>query len=625
MNDSTASTVFDAMPDGVVVHDPETGEIVDVNQTYLDMHGYASDEIVGETVAAISADDPAYSLEEALDRIRQAREEGPVQFEWRNRRADGTEFPVEVSLNPVELDGQQRVVANVRDISDRKVYQQQYREASRHLEAILEATKFGLFIKNTDHEYIVMNERVKEIFGLDEFDPGITDEDVVSEDVAQRFQADDRYVMETEEPLRTEEEVPVADVGTRIYLTIKVPVYDATGDLYGIAGFTQDITEKKTYERRLEALNTRLELALDETDTGVWELDLDTDELIWDEASERLFGYDSGEFPGTFEAFADRIDETDVAHVSEQIEHSIETGEEYRAEFRVGPREEDQRWLQARGVVEYDEEEPTRIIGIQTDITEQKQREQALRAAKQEVERHNEQLEEFASFVSHDLRNPLGVAHTYAEMVREGDQQAIEEVSRSLDRMEAIIQDALSYARQGQTIDETEQLNLSTVARLSWQNIDTAGAELVVDTEEAIVANRDRVMRLFENCFRNSVEHSSTGNRTGSDDSVDHGGEPVVVRIDTLEGSHRDGEHSGGFCIADDGPGIPAEDRDSVFEIGYSTADTGTGFGLGIVKQVAKAHGWRVEITDSQSGGARFEFHGVDIGDTQHLQPDWTL
>jgi signal transduction histidine kinase len=63
-----------------------------------------------------------------------------------------------------------------------------------------------------------------------------------------------------------------------------------------------------------------------------------------------------------------------------------------------------------------------------------------------------------------------------------------------------------------------------------------------------------------------------------------------------------------GFFVADDGPGIPPDERETVFEAGHSTAPDGTGFGLAIVDGIADAHGWTVRVTDSATGGARFEF-----------------
>lgn len=141
-----------------------------------------------------------------------------------------------------------------------------------------------------------------------------------------------------------------------------------------------DITEKKQYERELEKLTTRLQLALEATDTGFWEWDLETDTIFWDEACETLFGYAPGTFPGTRTAFADRVHPEDLSTIEQQMERAVDTGERYQADFRVQLPDGSERWIQSRGVVDYDETDtPRRMLGIQTDITARKKRECELR------------------------------------------------------------------------------------------------------------------------------------------------------------------------------------------------------------------------------------------------------
>ncbi|MEF8786947.1 MAG: HAMP domain-containing sensor histidine kinase, partial [Haloarculaceae archaeon] len=98
--------------------------------------------------------------------------------------------------------------------------------------------------------------------------------------------------------------------------------------------------------------------------------------------------------------------------------------------------------------------------------------------------------------------------------------------------------------------------------------------------------------------------HGSTGNRTQSDDSIKHREQDVTVTV---------GELDDGFYIADDGVGIPADQREAVFGRGYSTGEDGTGFGLYIVERVVETHGWEITITESVDGGARFEITDVEF------------
>jgi signal transduction histidine kinase len=141
-----------------------------------------------------------------------------------------------------------------------------------------------------------------------------------------------------------------------------------------------------------------------------------------------------------------------------------------------------------------------------------------------------------------------------------------------------------------------------------------------VAADRKLAADPDRLASLLENLFRNSVEHGSTGSRPQADDSVEHGSTGSRPRAgDEVTDADRAvavevGALPDGFYVADDGPGVPEDRRDRVFERGYSTTREGTGFGLSIVEEIAAAHGWTVAATEADGGGARFEVTGVDPG-----------
>jgi signal transduction histidine kinase len=211
---------------------------------------------------------------------------------------------------------------------------------------------------------------------------------------------------------------------------------------------------------------------------------------------------------------------------------------------------------------------------------------------RRELERQNDRLERFAQLLSHDLRNPLNVATGRIDLVRDeiGDDEHVEAVQEALDRMAALIDDILTLARTGETVENWESVDLATVARDSWEMVETADAELDGTITRSVRADPDRVKRLFENLFRNAI---------------DHAGPETTLTIGDLPDER-------GFFVQDDGPGIPESDRDVVFDHGYTTDDAGTGFGLSIVGEVVEAHGWSITITESPDGGARFEIAGVE-------------
>jgi PAS domain S-box-containing protein len=216
-----------------------------------------------------------------------------------------------------------------------------------------------------------------------------------------------------------------------------------------------------------------------------------------------------------------------------------------------------------------------------SDVTPLKDRERAL-------ERQNDRLEQFAGIVSHDLRNPLTIIETSVDLAREtGDAEHFDRAERAVDRMSTLVEDVLTMARYGRTPDSVEAVTLDRAAREAWQTVQTGNAELEIDAGDTVVAESNRLRELLENLFRNAVEHGDSG---------------VTVRVcDTDDG----------FAVADDGPGIPPDERERVFERGYSTTEGGTGYGLAIVADLAEAHGWAVSVTESEFGGARF---AIDTG-----------
>jgi PAS domain S-box-containing protein len=230
------------------------------------------------------------------------------------------------------------------------------------------------------------------------------------------------------------------------------------------------------------------------------------------------------------------------------------------------------------------------------------------RRAKTRLERQNERLDSFASFVTHDLRNPLNVAMGRLQLAQnassdpngesDGEQAGqgpghLAAVGRALTRMNDLIEDVMTLTWSEQTLgaDDRVPCHLDEVATTSWNHVDTAQATLHTDDGLVLRAHEDRLQRLLENLFRNAIEH---------------GGDAATIRV---------GGIGDGFFVEDDGPGIPADEREAVLREGYSSNEEGTGLGLSIVQSIAEAHGWSLSVTGSDAGGARFEVTGVETTD----------
>ena len=282
----------------------------------------------------------------------------------------------------------------------------------------------------------------------------------------------------------------------------------------------------------------------------------------------------------------------------------------------------------ARGPRDWSDAEVSMLRTVADTVAHTLERQRRERTLK----RQNDRLDAFAAAVSHDLRNPLNVVDGFVDVAQEtGDVSHLDRAASAIDRMESIIDDVLALAREGRTVGEVTTVDLTEVAEEAWLAVETADATLSVEEIGTVSADPTRLRAVFENLFRNSVEHGSTsprsqthedsvehgstGNRTAqqSGDAVEHGSttgrsatdEPgdagdTTVRVGPLDGAS-------GFFVEDDGPGIPPDEHDQVFDEGYSTGDDGSGLGLAIVAKVVDAHGWSVDVTSGSDGGARFE------------------
>ena len=169
--------------------------------------------------------------------------------------------------------------------------------------------------------------------------------------------------------------------------------------------------------------------------------------------------------------------------------------------------------------------------------------------------------------------------------------EGLDELEHANQRITAIAKDLVALTRAERKDLSREPIALADVAHLAWHTIDAPHLTLEVVDSITVDGDQEKLLRLFENLFRNVDEHAPRASR---------------VQIGTVEN---------GFYVEDDGDGVPANERDAVLEHGYTSKSAGSGLGLTVVQAIAEAHGWEVRLTDARSDGARFEFKPT-TGDT---------
>jgi PAS domain S-box-containing protein len=373
----------------------------------------------------------------------------------------------------------------------------------------------------------------------------------------------------------------VAADGKRIFNLRSIPV-TTPGEIDGFAIYS-DITERKHRERELE----RYETIVQTIPMGVLTVDNDWQISNLNEPGADILGSTVEELVG--EPFVslqrDGVISEEAIETAQEVVDGLRSDAEARkkvVEVTIEPHSNVTRELEVHTSLLPAQTDFNGVVLVFHDISERKEKERQLR-------RQNERLEEFASIVSHDLRNPLNVAIGHLEIVQDQHESpSVDHISNALDRMETLIHETLQLAKQGQMVTETQTITLSDIVEDCWKMVDQNEATLSQTGDLRFEGDPSRVRQLFENLFRNAIEH---------------GGTDVTIRVYYEDGA---------IVIADDGPGIPPEDREDVFDTGHTTSDDGTGFGLAIVEEIADAHDWEITVTESWAGGARFEITGFE-------------
>ena len=384
---ATYRELFENVSDGLVVHHPETGEIRDANDRFCEMNGYDREELVGETVDAVTAPDLTY--EDAKERIRAAREEGPQLFEWRNRTAGGETFPVEVHLSVVEIHGEERVLGSVRDISERRRIERRLSEVLDRIDEAIHITT-GPNLTTAEGHPDYLSSGYEEIWGqsLDAIrtrhDRGFFD--TIHPDDRDDYRAfvervaGDVAADATDDSYDIDYRIERPDGEVRWVRSEYYPIeWEATPSRIVIV--SRDITDRKRVRRNLRMIAERVDEAIYMASADKREVYYASPsfEELWDLPIERIY-----ENP---QAFFDRVHPDDREWFREEYDRILadltdpdrEPQDTYEVEYRVRHRDGEVRWISVRGYPVYDEAGAVdRWIAVNRDVTERKARERRI-------------------------------------------------------------------------------------------------------------------------------------------------------------------------------------------------------------------------------------------------------
>ena len=577
-----AFRAMDSSREGIALLN-ENGEFIYVNEAYAEILGYDEAELIGESWVVVYPDRQAERIiDEILPRIP---EDGSWTGDTVYKRKDGERVLVSHALTYSE---EETMICLIRDLSDAELHKQLRREQRELFDLFIErATEYAIVLLDPDGYITSWNQGAEAMTGHAEVDVlGNHVSILFPNDESDSSRTDELLDQATETHVSTDQGWRVRADGTQFWADdVITALYTEEHDLRGYALITRDLSDRRIREQSLRQTNEQFDALAD----LFYVVNTEGNFIRFNERLVEVTGYSEdvlestnvlelvpAEERKTFAAEHEHLLTTDTIKTRES-QLVCNDGSSIPYEFR-------RRRLQ---------DEDGKVIGfagIGRDITERKRYER-------EREEYVTRLREFASVLTHDLRNPLSVAKGHmpfvAETVPEEKQNHVAAINRSLGRIEEIIEEVLELTRSGAPVTEPEPTDVVELASNMWRYMEKGeiNPDISIETIPTIMADKSLLERLLMNLFRNAVEH---------------GGQDVTVNLGPL---------TDGFFVEDDGPGIEEDERELVFDWHYTTKEGGSGIGLKSVSQIINAHEWDISVTQSTAGGARFEISGVVFPD----------
>ena len=603
--------LLEAAPDGMIVVNHRS-EIVLLNAHAEKQFRYWRDELIGQKITSIIPEGFAERL--IADGTRTAAEALAQQMgtgiELTGRRKDGSEFPIEIMLSPLESAQGILVTAAVRDITVRKNAERHLAQMEARYRGLLEAAPDGMVVVNQGGDIVLLNAQSENQFGYsrDELiDQKVTN--IIPEGFAERLIADGT---------RTAAEALAQQIGSGIELTgrrkdgSEFPIEIMLSPLKSNEGILvtaaiRDITLRKKAEKHLVQMEGRYRGLLEAAPDGMVVVNQHGEIVLLNAQSENQFGYRRDELIGQRvtniipDGFAERLIADGARTAAEALAQQIGTGieltgrrkdeSEFPIEIMLSPLESDQGIL---------------VTAAIRDITVRKNAELNLIQKVEDLNRSNEELEQFAYVASHDLQEPLRMVASYTQLLSRRykgtlDADADEFIAFAVDganRMQRLIQDLLAFSRVGKRKLELFDLPSDRALRQALLNLSGAikqsGALVTNGLLPEVKADEVQLTQLFQNLIGNAIKYHSSG--------VPH------IHISAA----RNGLPMWTFSVRDDGLGIDSQFFEKIFgmfqRLHKRDEFEGTGMGLAICKKIVERHGGSISVESKPGSGSTFHF-----------------
>jgi PAS domain S-box-containing protein len=609
--------LLEAAPDAMVVVN-QGGEIVLLNVQAEKKFGYHRDELLGQRVTNIIPEGFAERL--VADDLR-SHEDALAQqigtgIELTGLRKDGSEFPIEIMLSPLESAEGILVTAAIRDISVRRAADKHLAQMESRYRGLLEAAPDAMVVVNQGGEIVLLNVQAEKTFGYhrDEL-LGQRVTNIIPEGFAERLVADD---------LRSDEDALAQQIGTGIELTgrrkdasefpIEImlsPLESAEGIL--VTAAIRDISVRRAADKHLAQMESRYRGLLEAAPDAMVVVNQGGEIVLLNVQAEKKFGYRRDELLGQRvtniipEGFAERLVADDLRSDEDALAQQIGTGIELTGRRKDGGAFPIEIMLSplksAEGIL---------VTAAIRDISVRKKAEADLLQKVEELNRSNEELGQFAYLASHDLQEPLRMVASYTQLLSRRykgklDADADEFIAYAVDgatRMQRLIQDLLAYSRVGTkgralVATSSEEALQQSLVNLRGA-IDTSAALVTYDRLPSVLADETQLIQLFQNLVGNAIKYQNPG--------------VPLIHISAAKNS----ANKWTFSVQDNGLGIETQYFDRIFgmfqRLHKREEFAGTGIGLAICKKIVERHGGSISVQSQPGQGSTFQF---DLNDSE--------
>nr|WP_067285866.1 PAS domain S-box protein [Marinobacterium profundum] len=616
--ESRLQLLFDLSPVGIAMADVDSRRFLEVNDSLLAATGYTREAFLQLDYEAVAAKPGAQTELDIQLSLDETGRYGPFEAAFIHK--GGSRFAVLLSgVKLTDDSGREVIWLIVQDISTRKQAEQALVKDREFLKTVLDNLTDGVVACDEMGTLTLFNNAAFEFHGLPP-EP-LAPEDwgryysLYAADGKNTLKHDDIPLFRAQKGERVSDiEVVIAPVGLplRTVLCSGQPILSPDGQQLGAVVVMHDVSERKQAERQVQQLNTRLELATQAAQVGIWDYAFDSRELVWDANMHALYGYAEGEFDGHYRSWINQVHPDDQQRVQQTLDGLLRKSDPVECELRIILPDGDIRWLKAFAILSRDESgRPLRMTGTNWDISQTK---------------HNEQMKnEFISTVSHELRTPLTSISGSLGLLAGGAlgelplkaKPLLDIAQKNSLRLIHLINDLLDIEKitagkmtfNFQTLDMSFQLERACEVNQGYAEAHNVELKLAdYGAGHALVrADEQRLQQILANFISNAIKFSPSGGK-------------VELAVRELDGRVR-------VDVRDQGHGIPASFRSRIFQK-FAQADAsdtksteGTGLGLSICKELAECMGGCVGFDSVDGVGSCFyvEFDDLKV---ESSEPD---